>query len=333
MPSAVSPNPRAGSAPPDELDHLLDYDNAVDDFLRDLPMGNGDQTNTANGDEQPRDEDQEVQVKKKRAPVPKLDEHRLLSQAGIPKLRKIAKTRLKFRGKGHEFSDISRLLNTYQLWLDDLYPRAKFRDALTMVEKVGHSKRMQVMRKAWLDDTKPNRRGQSPDVEMSGAIGQREVDPDDQDEPARRDEDLFAEMVQDKEAHDIHAANDAPDDDELDALLAEDGVQSSRPQPQPHVGAKGPFTEDEPDEDDLDAMLAERESASFPAGDQNATQPASMRHDPDGDELDALMAEQSSVRPVIAQVTEPSRRSPKETRDEADFADEEEVLAGMDGMW
>ena len=76
MPSAVSPNPRAGSAPPDELDRLLDYDNAVDDFLRDLPIDNGDQANNTTTDQQARDEDQEVQVKKKRAPVPKLDENR-----------------------------------------------------------------------------------------------------------------------------------------------------------------------------------------------------------------------------------------------------------------
>lgn len=76
MPSAASPNPRAGSAPPDELDRLLDYDNAVDDFLRDLPIGNADQAHTTSVEQQPRDEDQEVQVRKKRAPVPKLDENR-----------------------------------------------------------------------------------------------------------------------------------------------------------------------------------------------------------------------------------------------------------------
>lgn len=28
--------------------------------------------------------------------------HRLLSPAGIPKLRRVAKERLKFKGKGHE---------------------------------------------------------------------------------------------------------------------------------------------------------------------------------------------------------------------------------------
>lgn len=47
--------------------------------------------------------DKEVEVTRKpRAPRVKLDEHRLLSAAGIPKLRKKAKNHLKFKGKGHE---------------------------------------------------------------------------------------------------------------------------------------------------------------------------------------------------------------------------------------
>lgn len=46
--------------------------------------------------------DEEIKVRKARAPTAKLDEERLLSAKGIPKLRKITKTRLKFKGKGHE---------------------------------------------------------------------------------------------------------------------------------------------------------------------------------------------------------------------------------------
>ncbi|KAF1826822.1 Swi3-domain-containing protein, partial [Dissoconium aciculare CBS 342.82] len=140
----------------DELDRIIDYEDTVQDFMKDLPLPENPNVGANGGPQrETRDEDQEIQIKRKRNPIPKLDEDRLLSDAGIPKLRKIAKTRLKFRGKGHEFSDMSRLLNTYQIWLDDLYPRAKFRDALTMVEKVGHSKRMQITRRAWLDETKP----------------------------------------------------------------------------------------------------------------------------------------------------------------------------------
>ena len=47
------------------------------------------------------------------------------------------------------------MLNFYQLWLDDLFPRAKFADGLTMIEKLGHSKRIQAMRREWIDEEKP----------------------------------------------------------------------------------------------------------------------------------------------------------------------------------
>ena len=43
----------------------------------------------------------------------------------------------------------------YQLWLDDLYPRAKFADGLAMIEKLGHTKRMQTMRREWINERKP----------------------------------------------------------------------------------------------------------------------------------------------------------------------------------
>lgn len=46
--------------------------------------------------------DEEIKVVKKRVPIPKLDDNRLLSDPGIPKLRRISKERLKFKGKGHE---------------------------------------------------------------------------------------------------------------------------------------------------------------------------------------------------------------------------------------
>lgn len=69
--------PVAIASGPDELDRLLDYDNAVEDFLRDVPVGNGtDHEQSANMPKEIRDEDQEIQVRKKRAPVPKLDEDR-----------------------------------------------------------------------------------------------------------------------------------------------------------------------------------------------------------------------------------------------------------------
>lgn len=46
--------------------------------------------------------DEEIIVTKKRIPNPKLDDVRLRSERGIPRLRMISKERLRFKGKGHE---------------------------------------------------------------------------------------------------------------------------------------------------------------------------------------------------------------------------------------
>lgn len=42
----------------------------------------------------------------------------------------------------------------YQLWLDALYPRAKFGDGLAIIEKLGHTKRMQLLRRDWINESK-----------------------------------------------------------------------------------------------------------------------------------------------------------------------------------
>lgn len=100
--------PTAGG---DEINDLFDYMGEDDP---DDPFGN----NYVNPEPQKRKDekaakekgsaaglgiDEEIEVTRKpRAPRVKLDENRLLSAAGIPKLRKKAKNHLKFKGKGHE---------------------------------------------------------------------------------------------------------------------------------------------------------------------------------------------------------------------------------------
>lgn len=42
------------------------------------------------------------------------------------------------------------MLSLYQLWLDDLFPKAKFLDALSMVEKAGHKSAVAKKRKEWM---------------------------------------------------------------------------------------------------------------------------------------------------------------------------------------
>lgn len=130
------------------------------------------------------------------------------------------------------------MLNMYQLWLDDLYPRAKFADGLSMIEKLGHTKRIQYMRKEWIDEGRP--KNNTSDVELdedeqTGAPvdtveqdtermdGLRHDNPNrgndtqeqKQGEPLRQGEDL-RQPSEDAE----------PDDDELDALLAESELQA-----------------------------------------------------------------------------------------------------------
>lgn len=89
----------------DRYNDLFDYDVGLDDLLRET-NSNANENAT---DKQPQKPDagdlgldEEVKVTRKRAPIAKLDENRLLSQNGIPKLRHTAKTKLRFKGKGHE---------------------------------------------------------------------------------------------------------------------------------------------------------------------------------------------------------------------------------------
>ncbi|KAK5169470.1 chromosome segregation in meiosis- protein [Saxophila tyrrhenica] len=288
-------------ATPDDLDNLFNYDKAVDDFLKDLPIDK-DQNHTTAANEPTKNIDEEITVKKKRKPVPKLDESLLQSEKGLPRLRKITKTRLKFKGKGHEFSDMSRLLNTYQLWLDELYPRVKFRDGLAMVEKLGHSKRMQVMRRAWLDETKPgaDARELSPergeDVVMSGGLGRESVPAED---GGAREGSLSgsrspADGAQEG-AGQAQRSDDAPDDDELDALMADEAAAATaKPATSQPQQRKGPFDDDD-DDDDLDALMAEQSASNH---DRTAT-PA------------------------------PPQRNGETSHD---YADDEEAMADM-GMW
>ncbi|RAL13616.1 Chromosome segregation in meiosis protein 3 [Aspergillus homomorphus CBS 101889] len=144
------------------LNALTSHDNPLFDY--DAGLDAAWQQSPTDSSKKPYDEDttapilgvdDKIKVSKHRRLAAKLDESRLLSHSGIPKLRRTSKQRIKLKGKGHEFSDVARLLNFYQMWLDDLYPRAKFADGLAIIEKLGHSKRLQTMRREWIDEEKP----------------------------------------------------------------------------------------------------------------------------------------------------------------------------------
>lgn len=193
--------------------------------------------------------DEQVSVQKRaRAPRAKLDEARLLGPAGVPKLRRRARN-LRLEGKGHEFSDAARLLSLYQLWLDDLFPKARFLDALALVEKVGHKKVVVAARNGWIDEAR--RKPAADGAARPGSRPRTPAPPPDPDVPD--DLDLYDDMPRAPPR-----GKDALDDaDGLDALIGEaeraDGGSRPRSRPQPSNA--------EPGQDDLDALIAEAEDA------------------------------------------------------------------------
>ncbi|KAH0370195.1 Swi3-domain-containing protein, partial [Aureobasidium melanogenum] len=303
MPAAVPSGVRPTVEPDDDLDDIFNYDAGINATFNQQQDDANNNDTVQDQHDVPVNIDEEVKVTKKRKPVAKLDEERLLSQQGIPKLRKIAKDRIQIKGKGHEFSDMARLLNTYQLWLDDLFPKAKFMDGVSMIEKLGHKKRMQMMRREWIQEGKPK--------------------------PPRDD---------DEEDFVIPDENAVPENNNAHTSAEQSNAVDSMPEAQSNEGAQArnnhnPFGEEEPDEDELDALLAESESVPLPTTKQNNTQPADDQ-EPDEDELDALMAEDAMNDSVPKSLfggpvsSNTATNAASQPRDE--FDDDEEAMAGMD---
>ncbi|KAK6357831.1 chromosome segregation in meiosis- protein [Orbilia blumenaviensis] len=149
----------------DELDELFNYDIDKINTTFDANKATDDQqTTTANkGKGKTGSEDlgvdEEIKIRT-RKPKVKLTEDRLLGPNGIPYLQENAAKKIKFKGKGHEISDLERLLKFYQIWADNLYPKAQFKDAIDMIEKLGSSRGMQRRREEWIEDFKKARAGE-----------------------------------------------------------------------------------------------------------------------------------------------------------------------------
>lgn len=206
-----------------------------------------------------------------------------------------------------------------------------------MVEKVGHSKRMQVMRRAWLDETKPFRKEKSPDQATSQPSGNTH---EDSEASVRRDEDLFDDMMREGEESKSGSRDyrDGPSHDELDPLPATDSNHTLG-QTKEHQGRRrGPFDDDDseigdhPQEDELDALLAEQSAGGSP---EPVQQGRAGSHADYGDDIDALMegqeASTSNEGELVKSRTGAGQFSGH--NHEVDFAAEEEVLADMPDTW
>lgn len=218
---------------------------------------------------------------------------RLLSQKGIPRLRKKAR-KLNLHGKGREYEDTAKLLNFFQLWLDDLHPRVKFADGLAIIEKLGHSKRLITMRKEWINEATRQRQGYSDTPreesgfnftqnEPSNATGNHTFTSGMRDSTAmEQDNDLFVDQGNNGNLSPnvLLPTNEHEEDDDLDALLAEPSMQDLSIN-NTHM----------PRNEDTDMPLAERNTNSAPP-----RQPPSTRADePPEDDLDALLAEEDEM--------------------------------------
>lgn len=156
------------------------------------------------------------------------------------------------------------MLAFYQLWLDDLYPKAQFLDALAMVEKMGHKKKIITERMNWINEGKPKSVHQDslfdepvlPPREYTDAEARTRIAPVFQSLVSQRPKtpDLFGDDDED----DIYGATPkratqprAGGSSNTDSVYG--GAQAS-------LFGPARVVDDGPPEDDLDALMAESEA-------------------------------------------------------------------------
>lgn len=218
---------------------------------------------------------------------------------------------------------MTRLLSFYQLWLDDLYPKARFLDALAMVEKAGHKKRLMTARNEWLNERKPK---------------SAEEKADDDDDPFALEESAdtapaavrlperpgAGRLIQSRELG--NGGPSTPSRDHPDDFSEDEDLYNVTPRAGPRPGLTA-LQPDAPDDDDLDALMAEAEDHDSrpPPPVKRTAQP----HD-DGDDLDGLMAEaeEQDSRPTKSLFGNPSASKPAGT----DWDDDEAAMREMEGF-
>jgi replication fork protection complex subunit Csm3/Swi3 len=152
------------------------------------------------------------------------------------------------------------MLNMYQLWLDDFYPRAKFADGLAIIEKLGHTKRVQYMRKQWIDEGKPRHATEQDEDDVEPIELDQTLQADREHMEGVETENLLQSQEGGASRHElIDGTGDTagatvdgdPDMDELDALLAE----SAGPTMLANLQTKAAITQvEDPFADEMEAM-------------------------------------------------------------------------------
>ena len=295
------------------------------------------------------------------------DESLLLDTTrGIPKLQERAK-KLRLKGKGHEFSDVGKMLEMYQIWLNNLYPKNKFLDAMATVERLGHKSRVVVARKGWIDSGRYPKEDGNDAERVDGAevdiFADPTLPPRETGGLMQQDAAIFTrtrEFAERQKAAVGTEQGDAPDDLDLDDLFGtHDRSGPSRPSAPlaARPAQKSIFGgNDIPSDDDLDALMAEQEmnfgrASTKPSNkfdkwltnskstvgqrvlnEDAATEPHISYDDgmPDEDDLDALMAEadmNSQRKTTPKSIFDPKSSQPAEGTQDGEMDDLDALLA------
>lgn len=74
---------------------------------------------------------------RKRRPQVKLTAEKLLSDKGLPYVLKNAHKRIRISSKKNSYDNLSNIIQFYQLWAHELFPKAKFKDFMKICQTVG----------------------------------------------------------------------------------------------------------------------------------------------------------------------------------------------------
>lgn len=204
-----------------------------------------------------------------------------------------------------QFSDAARLLTFYQFWLDDLFPKAKFVDALAMVEKAGHKRVLVNKRAEWIDELKP--RPASDETDQLDPPAATAVE-----EGAQPTGEVPRPAISNERTKTPQAIQPGEDDDdgvpdnEGDLYGATPRKRPAAQRPTSHDNQNNNNNKDDDEgEDDLEALIAEAE--------------AETQRQAETQSRNRSFADAGSLQP------EEVDRGPDE--------DEEEAMAEMEGLW
>lgn len=79
---------------------------------------------------------------KRRRPQVKLTAERLMGEKGLPYVMKHAPKRVRISKRRNAHDNLSHMIQFYQLWAHELYPKARFGDFLKLCQSLGKSDRV-----------------------------------------------------------------------------------------------------------------------------------------------------------------------------------------------